>query len=239
MNAIGCLLVKGSLRALQLALTSWAATTSFLLVAERICVPGASCALDLTEDKLGLCTSAHRESDRALAFLNFPYWLGLSTIEFDLVLVLFYFLLLNIMSGIGSGSTLSDQNTTKDSYIPLFSGSPHDYREWRKRIKIYITKMRMLKKEPEGLLNLIGSLSGTAWRLMESFDISEVEKDGCFNKIMKIVDRAFEYDNRVQLPGDYDRYFVTLQRRPGQTMLDYCTTVQSMTSSTTGCATTQ
>ena len=91
------------------------------------------------------------------------------------------------------------------------------------------TKMRMLKKEPEGLLNLIGSLSGTAWRWMESFDISEVEKDGCFNKIMKILDRAFEDDNRVQLPVTD-----TLSRCNKGQDRRCLTTAQSMTSSTTG-----
>ena len=128
------------------------------------------------------------------------------------------------MSGTGSTSgTTFDQSTTKDSYIPLFSGTPQDYREWRKRIKIYMAKMRMLKKEPEGLLNLIGSLTGTAWKLLESFPVEDVEKTGAFDRVLKTLDKAFEYDNRAQLPADFDRYFVSFQRRPGQTLLDFCT----------------
>ena len=56
---------------------------------------------------------------------------------------------------------------TKDNYVPLFSGAPSDYREWRKRITLYMTKMKLLKREAEGVLNLISSLSGTAWKVVE------------------------------------------------------------------------
>eukprot|EP00435_Cladocopium_sp_Y103_P035039 s1888_g9.t1 len=40
-------------------------------------------------------------------------------------------------------------------------------------------------------------------------------------KELKILDKAFEYDSTVQLPSDFDKYFSGLQRRPGQTLLDY------------------
>ena len=90
-----------------------------------------------------------------------------------------------------------DVTTTKDSYIPLFSGAPSDYKEWRKRLTIYVMKMRMAKKEAEGLLSVIGSLTGTAWRLLENFPIEDIEKAGAFEKMLKILDKAFEYDKSV------------------------------------------
>ena len=126
-------------------------------------------------------------------------------------------------AGTGSASTAGDYNTTKDSYIPLFSGAPSDYKEWRKRINIYVMKMRVAKREPEGLLSIIGSLTGTAWKLLENFPIDEIEKAGAFEKMLKTLDKAFEYDRTVQLPNDFDRYFSQLQRRPGQTLLEYTT----------------
>eukprot|EP00435_Cladocopium_sp_Y103_P072990 s52_g42.t1 len=115
------------------------------------------------------------------------------------------------MSGGGTGSAASaagsmDYSTTKDSYIPLFSGQPSDYKEWRKRLTIYVLKMRMAKREAEGLLNVIGSLTGTAWKLLENYPIEEIEKTGAFDKILKILDKAFEYDSTVQLPSDFDKY---------------------------------
>ena len=126
-------------------------------------------------------------------------------------------------AGTGSASTAGDYNTTKDSYIPLFSGAPSDYKEWRKRINIYVMKMRVAKREPEGLLSIIGSLTGTAWKLLKNFPFDEIEKAGAFEKMLKILDKAFEYDRTVQLPNDFDRYFSQLQRRPGQTLLEYTT----------------
>ena len=50
-----------------------------------------------------------------------------------------------------------------------------------------------------------------------------MEKSDAFNKLLKLLDKAFEYDNRVQLPGDFDKYFSGFQRHSGQTLLDYCT----------------
>ena len=100
-------------------------------------------------------------------------------------------------AGTGSASTAGNYNITKDSYIPLFSGAPSDYKEWRKRINIYMMKMRVAKREPEGLLNIIGSLTGTAWKLLENFPIDEIEKAGAFEKMLKTLDKAFEYDRTV------------------------------------------
>ena len=125
----------------------------------------------------------------------------------------------------GSNPTL-DTNQTRDSYIPLFSGQHSDYKEWRKRIKIYMMRMTMTKRGHEAILNLIGSLTGVAWKVAEAYDLEDLEKkpaDQHFDKLLKLLDAAFEYDSRVQLPADFDRYFVSLQRKPGQTLLQYVT----------------
>ena len=126
--------------------------------------------------------------------------------------------------GTGSASTAGlDTTSTKDSYIPLFSGAPSDYKEWRKRLTIYVMKMRMAKREAEGLLSVIRSLTGRAWKLLGNFPIEDIEKAGAFEKILKILDKAFEYDKTVQLPHDFDKYFISLHRRAGQSLLEYTT----------------
>ena len=116
-----------------------------------------------------------------------------------------------------------DYTSTKDSFIPLFDGQPSSYQEWRKRISIYHLKMKMQKRQAESVLNLIGSLQGTAWKLVENFDLSKVEKDDAFDNVIKILDQAFQYDNRVRLPQDFDGYFTHLSRKPGDTLLSYVT----------------
>ena len=72
-----------------------------------------------------------------------------------------------VSTATGSNPTL-DTNQTRDSYIPVFSGQHSDYKEWRKRIKIYMMRMTMTKRGHEAILNLIGSLTGVAWKVAEA-----------------------------------------------------------------------
>ncbi len=130
------------------------------------------------------------------------------------------------MASTTSSNPVLDSTSTRDSFIPLFNGQHGDYKEWRKRIKIYMMRMNMTKRGHEAILNLVGSLTGIAWKVAESYDLEDLEKkkpEEHFDKLIKLLDSAFEYDNRVQLPADFDRYFVGLQRRPGQTLLQYVT----------------
>ena len=120
-------------------------------------------------------------------------------------------------------STTFDNQLTKDNFIPLFSGEPSEYKEWRKRILIYQHKMVLSKRAAEGLLNLISSQTGTAWSLLEDFPLKDLELESTFNSVLKILDAAFQYDDRVQLPSDFENYFMKFQRRGGQTLLAYCT----------------
>ena len=120
------------------------------------------------------------------------------------------------MSGKEAESSASyNSNFTKDSFIPLFDGQPSSYQEWRKRISIYHLKMKMHKRQAEAVLNLIGSLHGTAWKLVESFDLTKVDKEGAFDDVLKLLDAAFKYDNHG--------YFSHLGRRPGETLLSFVT----------------
>ena len=119
-------------------------------------------------------------------------------------------------------SQQSDTVAARDSFIPLFTGQPADYKEWRKRISIYHQKMVLGKRGGESILNIVGSLTGSAWRLLEDFDVANAEKDGVFGEILATLDKHFQYDSRVQLPGDFENYF-NLNRRHGQTLLSYIT----------------
>ena len=48
----------------------------------------------------------------------------------------------------------------KDTYIPIFSNRPEDYREWRTRIVLYKKKLDIQKKSKEACINLMTSLTG-------------------------------------------------------------------------------
>ena len=87
-----------------------------------------------------------------------------------------------------SAASSSEGTLQRDSLIPLFSGQPAEYREWRKRITLYHQKMVLAKRKGESILNIVGSLSGSAWRLVEDFDVSKAEEDNAFQDLMKLLD---------------------------------------------------
>lgn len=121
-----------------------------------------------------------------------------------------------------ASSTAGDSPIMKDNFIPTFSGLPQHYREWRKRIALYHSKMKLAKRAGESVLNVVSSLTGAAWRLMEDFDPSNAEKEGAFEELLGKLDTHFEYDSRTQLPGDFDAYF-SLHRKPQQSLMEYVT----------------
>ena len=116
-----------------------------------------------------------------------------------------------------------DNHSARDSFIPLFDGSLTGYREWRKRILIYYRKMSLSKRQGEAILNLLGSLSGTAWKLCEDFNLDKAEDPEALQEILKILDGSFQYDANVEMPADFSSYFEHLARKPGQTLLNYVT----------------
>ena len=108
-----------------------------------------------------------------------------------------------------------DTNSLRDNFIPQFDGQPQQsYVEWRKRIFFYYLKMKLQKRTGECCLNLIGSLQGAAWKVVEDF-----EKETASDTILELLDKAFSYDNRVQMPQDFENFFTHGVRKPGATML--------------------
>ena len=79
----------------------------------------------------------------------------------------------------------------KDNYIPLFDGIASSYKEWRKRITIYYRKMTISKRQGEAVLNLVGSLIDTAWKLVEDFDFDKAEEPDSFEKLLPLLDASF------------------------------------------------
>ena len=64
--------------------------------------------------------------------------------------------------------------------------------------------MKIQKRFADSILNIIGSLQGTAWRFVEHYDLSKIDGDTAFEDLMKTLDKAFQYDARVRLPQDLD-----------------------------------
>ena len=80
----------------------------------------------------------------------------------------------------GAATASLDQQSTRDSYIPIFDGTLAGYKEWRKRITIYAKKMELTNRKNECVLNLLGSSQGTAWKLVEDFDVEKAKEETAF-----------------------------------------------------------
>ena len=113
----------------------------------------------------------------------------------------------------GSATAPLDQQSTRDSYIPVFDGTPAGYKEWRKRITIYAKKMELTNRKNECVLNVLGSLQGTAWKLVEDFDLEKAKDETAFKDILSLLDGAFQYDSKVEMPADFAAYFDSSGRR--------------------------
>ena len=117
----------------------------------------------------------------------------------------------------------SSVDASKDSWVPTFSNRPQDYKEWRARIHLYQKKMVLQKKPQEGVINLLTTLSGTAWKQVEPIAESASEdKEGGFTKVIEILDKTFRYDARVEQPRSFEKFFYSLTRRYDQTLMSYC-----------------
>jgi hypothetical protein len=50
------------------------------------------------------------------------------------------------------------------------------------------------------VLNLLGSLQGTAWKLVADFGLESVSGDTALKDILALLDAAFQYDSKVEMP---------------------------------------
>ena len=91
--------------------------------------------------------------------------------------------------------------------------NPSSHQEWRKRINIYHLKMKLQKRTIESVLNLIGSIQGTAWKLVEGFDMTKLSEEKSFDEVIALL---------VRMPQGFDAYF-NLSRKPGTSLLSYVT----------------
>ncbi|CAE7489168.1 GIP [Symbiodinium natans] len=118
-----------------------------------------------------------------------------------------------------AGPSSTSAEFVRDNYIPVFDNKPSSYREYRQRLMLYF--MKLLKRTSEATINLLTSLTGTAWARVEHLSETAPDKENGFDLVLAELDKAFRYDNRVEMPRAIDKYFYALQRRPDQTLLQY------------------
>ena len=119
-------------------------------------------------------------------------------------------------------SSTTGMEMQKDTYIPVFTNRPQDYREWRQRINLYRRKLELQNKSKEAVLNVLTSLHGVAWRQLEpKVETILAKEDGGFDLILAELDATFRYNEDVEMPRAFERFFYGLNRKPDQTLMAY------------------
>ena len=83
--------------------------------------------------------------------------------------------------------------------------------------------MVLQNKKKEATINLLTSLNGLAWRQIEHDADKLVDEDEGFTRALKILDSCFKYNEKVEMPRAFEKFFYSLHRHPTQTLLSYTT----------------
>eukprot|EP00435_Cladocopium_sp_Y103_P007119 s2224_g2.t1 len=100
-------------------------------------------------------------------------------------------------------SSTTGMELMKDTYIPVFTNKPQDYREWRQRINLYRRKLELQNKPKEAVDTILA------------------KEEGGFDLILAELDTTFRYNEDVEMPRAFERFFYGLSRKPDQTLLSY------------------
>src|SRR5215469_1405951 len=82
------------------------------------------------------------------------------------------------------------------SFRPSREDGPAEYKEWKKKVTIWLRKFGSIDKTPG--TTIYTSIKGEAWRLVQDIEIDDLEeKDGHLH-IFKILDRKYALDREVE-----------------------------------------
>ena len=80
---------------------------------------------------------------------------------------------------------------------------------------------QLTTESKEAVINLLTSLTGAAWKLVERDAEKLIESETGVDDTIALLDRSFEYNDRVECPKAIDRFFYQLARRPEQTLMSF------------------
>ena len=83
--------------------------------------------------------------------------------------------------------------------------------------------MTLQNKKKEATINLLTSLSGLAWRQIEHAADKLADEDEGFSRVLQMLDACFKYNEKVEMPRAFEKFFYSLHRRADQTLLSYTT----------------
>ena len=106
--------------------------------------------------------------------------------------------------------------------VPEFSNRSSEYKEYRKRFMLYERKMSLAGRSKETAFNLMSVLHGRAWSAVGDLNVTDLEADEGWKKILERLDAIFKYDALTELPYDFETFFFHTYRKKQQTVQEYC-----------------
>ena len=124
-------------------------------------------------------------------------------------------------AGAANGAGGSSYTGKAHELIPEFSGRSNDYKEYRKRVLLYERKMDLAGRKSETAFNIMSSLKNRAWDVCEDLAMDVLESDRAMKEILQRLDAVFKYDAIIELPQDFENFFIQMQRKRNETMQEY------------------
>ena len=73
-------------------------------------------------------------------------------------------------------------------------------------MKLYARKMEIQGRKAEVALNILSVLEGPSWTQCEDLDLSELEKEGGLDILLKRLDKQWAHDSKVEMPTHFENF---------------------------------
>eukprot|EP00435_Cladocopium_sp_Y103_P055656 s147_g18.t1 len=72
-------------------------------------------------------------------------------------------------------------------------------------------------------MNVLAILEGSSWTQCEDIDLKDLEGENGLDVLLERLDKQRQYDDRVETSNIFDNFFFKVQRKTGQTLMEYVT----------------
>ena len=108
------------------------------------------------------------------------------------------------------------------TWLRPFDNTTSGYKEWRKRIQLYARRMAIQKRESEIGISVLSTLTGAAWGQCEDLEVKDLETADGLGRTLDRLDAQWQYDEKIEVPEAFKKYFYKTYRAMNQTILDHC-----------------
>ena len=104
-----------------------------------------------------------------------------------------------------------------------FSGRRVDYKEFRTKALLFEKLCRRRGEDcaVEGTLMFASALQGQAFQAVQELSTEDMEAEDGLEKIRKVLDKFYQYDETVEGPQRCEEYFERFHRKAGETLNEY------------------